>query len=51
MTDRLLTEIDPARIAAVSHRVVHGGRDFSTPVQVDTLVMKRIATLSPMAPT
>ncbi|WP_245729544.1 acetate/propionate family kinase [Salinihabitans flavidus] len=50
MTDRLLTEINPARIAAVSHRVVHGGRDFTTPVQVDAEVMKRLAALSPMAP-
>jgi acetate kinase len=50
MTDRLLTEIDAARIAAVSHRVVHGGRDFTAPVQVDAEVMKRLGTFSPMAP-
>lgn len=50
MTDRLLTEIDPARIAAFSHRVVHGGQDFTAPVQVDAEVMKRLGTFSPMAP-
>lgn len=50
MTDRLLTEIDAARIAAFSHRVVHGGRDFTTPVKVDAEVMNRLGTFSPMAP-
>jgi len=50
MTDRLLHAVDPTRIAAFSHRVVHGGQDFTAPVRVDTEVMKRLATLSPMAP-
>ena len=50
MTDRLLAEIDPARIAAFSHRVVHGGREYTTPVQVDSEVSEHLATLSPMAP-
>ena len=50
MTDRLLAEIKPARIAAFSHRVVHGGRDCTAPVQVDTAVMERLTALSPLAP-
>ncbi|MCZ0813079.1 acetate/propionate family kinase [Roseovarius sp. EGI FJ00037] len=50
MTDRLLTAVDPTRIAAFSHRVVHGGQEFTAPVRVDTEVMKRLARLSPMAP-
>ncbi|WP_296643400.1 acetate/propionate family kinase [Roseinatronobacter sp.] len=50
MTERLLAEIDPARIAAFSHRVVHGGQDFTAPVRVDAKVLTRLATLSPMAP-
>lgn len=50
MKDRLLAEIDPARIAAFSHRVVHGGRAYTAPVQVDAEVMKRLGALTPMAP-
>jgi len=50
MTERLLAEIDAARIAAFSHRVVHGGQDFTAPVQVDAEVLTRLAMLSPMAP-
>jgi len=50
MTERLLAEIDPARIAAFSHRVVHGGQEFTAPVHVDAEVIKHLATLSPMAP-
>lgn len=50
MTERLLAEIDPARIAAFSHRVVHGGQDFIAPVHVDGEVLTRLATLAPMAP-
>lgn len=51
MTDRLPSEINPARIAAFSHRVVHGGREFTAPVRVNAEVMKRLGTLSPMVPT
>lgn len=36
MKDQLLAEIDPTRIAAFSHRVFHGGMDYTTPVNVDT---------------
>lgn len=50
MIDRLLTEIEPARIAAVAHRVVHGGREYTAPVQVNAKVMQRLSALSPMAP-
>ena len=50
MTTRLLAEVAPARIAAFSHRVVHGGRDDTAPVQVDGEVMKRLSALSAMAP-
>ena len=50
MTDRLLAEIDPARIAAFSHRVVHGGREYTTPVRVSAGVIERLTALSPLAP-
>ena len=50
MKDRLLAEIDPARIAAFSHRVVHGGMDYTAPVKVDAKVLDRLDALSPMVP-
>ena len=50
MKDRLLAEIDPERIAAFSHRVVHGGREYGAPVQVDGEVMERLTALTPMVP-
>ena len=37
-------------IAAVGHRVVHGGPDFSDPVIIDDAVVAEIADLSPLAP-
>lgn len=50
MKDRLLAEIDPARIAAFSHRVVHGGQDYKAPVKVDASVLDRLGALTPMVP-
>lgn len=32
------------------HRVVHGGRDFSTPVLIDDGVVARLSALTPLAP-
>jgi acetate kinase len=39
-----------ARIAAVGHRVVHGGLDFAAPVLVTDETMQLLATLIPLAP-
>lgn len=50
MKDRLLAEVNPARIAAFSHRVVHGGQDYKAPVQVNARVLDRLGALIPMAP-
>lgn len=38
------------RIAAIGHRVVHGGADFSHPVRIDDSVLARIEALTPLAP-
>jgi acetate kinase len=38
------------RVAAVGHRVVHGGADLAAPVLVDIAVMERLRELSPLAP-
>jgi acetate kinase len=37
-------------IAAVGHRVVHGGTMFAEPVRIDPDVRRRIAELTPLAP-
>lgn len=41
---------DLSEIAAVGHRVVHGGRDYQTPVVVDAEVKNTIRQLIPLAP-
>jgi acetate kinase len=38
------------RLAAVGHRVVHGGRNFSRPVLIDQGVLAQLDALSPLAP-
>ena len=38
------------KIAAVGHRVVHGGMHFATPVRVDDAVLAELDTLVPLAP-
>lgn len=37
-------------IAAVGHRLVHGGPDFAGPVRIDDGLVARIAELTPLAP-
>lgn len=37
-------------IAAVGHRVVHGGTAFQAPVRVDAAVLARLEELTPLAP-
>jgi acetate kinase len=38
------------RLAAVGHRVSHGGREFVAPVRVDRAVLARLEAYSPLAP-
>ena len=47
---RLLDEIAADDIAAVVHRVVHGGRNYVVPVMVDDAVLTDLEALSPLAP-
>ena len=37
-------------MAAVGHRVVHGGLDFSQPVLVDENILRKLSELEPFAP-
>jgi acetate kinase len=52
--DRLIDWIDghlgEARLTAVGHRVVHGGRDFSEPVRIDAAILLQLEALTPLAP-
>ncbi|WP_262267562.1 acetate/propionate family kinase [Microvirga yunnanensis] len=38
------------KLAAIGHRVVHGGQSFSAPVQVDDSVIESLEALVPLAP-
>ena len=37
-------------LAAVGHRVVHGGRDFTAPERISDEVLHKLETLAPLAP-
>ncbi len=39
-----------SRIAAVGHRIVHGGTDFVAPVRIDAALLDALARLEPLAP-
>ncbi|MEV0898728.1 acetate kinase [Actinoplanes sp. NPDC049802] len=47
---RLMDELDLSGLAAVGHRVVHGGERFTSSVVVDDDVLKAIEELIPLAP-
>ncbi|GGO50363.1 acetate kinase [Roseovarius pacificus] len=47
---QLQERVDLTRIKAFSHRVVHGGQEFDTPVRVTLENLDRLDTLSPLAP-
>jgi acetate kinase len=38
------------RLAAVGHRVVHGGTDYAAPVRLDAAVVEQLEKLVPLAP-
>ncbi|MGH7321077.1 MAG: acetate/propionate family kinase [Candidatus Rokuibacteriota bacterium] len=46
----LQANVSDARLAAVGHRVVHGGTAYVTPVRVDTAVVDTLAEFVPLAP-
>jgi len=48
--DELLRWLDGRAIAAVAHRVVHGGAQHFAPVQVDAQVLAALKALIPLAP-
>jgi acetate kinase len=46
----VLQRVGAARVQAVGHRVVHGGRVFGAPVRIDDAVLAQVTALSPLAP-
>ena len=51
---QVLAQVDaaggPGRVAAVGHRVVHGGPDFDQPMLIDDPVKQALQALAPLAP-
>jgi acetate kinase len=47
---RVMDDVDPDGLAAVGHRVVHGGSEFSGPTVIDDAVAATIERLVPLAP-
>ena len=45
-----IESVDPDRLAAVAHRVVHGGPRFRDPVLIDDAVREQIFESEPLAP-
>src|ERR1700742_3892932 len=54
LTKALMGRIEPLLgdrpLAAVGHRIVHSGPDFSAPVRVDSDVLQKLDALTPLAP-
>ena len=50
LLDWVQRHLGETRLAAVGHRVVHGGPEFSEPVEIDEPILARLEALSPLAP-
>ncbi len=48
--ERVWARLDGRRLAAVAHRVVHGGSKYGVPVRVDAEVLSDLKTFIPLAP-
>lgn len=48
--ERVLARLDGRRVAAVAHRVVHGGSRYFEPVRVDAGVLADLESYVPLAP-
>lgn len=48
--DRVRAQLQGRRVAAVAHRVVHGGRRYFEPLRVDAAVLADLKTYIPLAP-
>jgi acetate kinase len=50
LAEVLRAQLGEHRLAAVGHRVVHGGLDYSAPVRLTAEVVERLAQFIPLAP-
>jgi len=50
LIERVEPLLDSRRLAAVGHRIVHGGPDFAAPIKVDSDILQRLEALTPLAP-
>lgn len=50
MLKRVQQEEPTLKVIAAGHRVVHGGRNFNTPVRVNPLVIEELHSLNALAP-
>jgi acetate kinase len=48
--ERVIARLGTRRLAAVAHRVVHGGSKYFHPIRVDTSVLADLKTYIPLAP-
>ena len=50
LVDWVEAHLGDTRLAAVGHRIVHGGPEFSDAVEIDDRVLARLDALTPLAP-
>jgi acetate kinase len=50
LLDWVERHLGKTRLVAVGHRVVHGGPEFSDPVEIDEPILARLEALAPLAP-
>ena len=50
LVDWVEAHLGEAQLAAVGHRIVHGGPEFSDPVEIDDYILARLDALTPLAP-
>ncbi|WAJ26307.1 acetate/propionate family kinase [Antarcticirhabdus aurantiaca] len=50
LLDWIEDHLGAERLAAVGHRIVHGGDDFCAPVRLDERTVARLEALTPLAP-
>jgi acetate kinase len=50
LLDWVQRHVGKTRLVAVGHRVVHGGPEFSDPVEIDEPILARLEAMAPLAP-
>jgi acetate kinase len=50
LLDHVEPLLDGNELAAVGHRIVHGGPDFAAPIAVDNRILQTLDALTPLAP-